>query len=233
MNRKDVKRRQSSHMKAQNADPNSTFNRGRNDQGNVEKRLAAISEAIKKKWKDPEYRKKNLESLKSESCSKRHSRACRRLWKDPKSSYNSRERSEKVSRSKVKAHADPTSAYNSEEKARRYAKSIGLQPNKAEKKLSYILRTTCPGEYKYNGDFRLGVSFAGRIPDFWNVNGRKRVVELFGDYWHGQELTGTTKSGEVRKVKNKYRKCGVDCLVIWEHELSNPEKLRKRIINFA
>lgn len=64
-------------------------------------------------------------------------------------------------------------------------------------------------------------------PDFVNVNGQKKILEVFGDYWHNLE-------GRVEKDKKKikiYKKYGYDCLVIWEHELKN-NNLTNRILNF-
>jgi uracil-DNA glycosylase family 4 len=105
--------------------------------------------------------------------------------------------------------------------------------NSLEKKLSYLLRVLCPGEFEYNGDYRLGISFSRRVPDFWNINGKKKCIEVLGDYWHGPGRTGTTKSGESRKVRNAYARCGVDCLVIWENEFDNVDILRQKISNFV
>lgn len=50
-----------------------------------------------------------------------------------------------------------------------------------------------------------------------NVNGKKVVIELFGDFWH-QEKTRTREA-----TKNHYRCYGFTCLIIDYSELRKPE----------
>jgi hypothetical protein len=58
------------------------------------------------------------------------------------------------------------------------------RPNKLETSVATYLDVAFPGEWRYNaGDFIL----AGKVPDFINVNGRKAVLDIFGDYWHRGE----------------------------------------------
>ena len=58
--------------------------------------------------------------------------------------------------------------------------------NKAEKYLELILENLYPGEWKFVGDGQVRIS--GKCPDFININGEKKIIELFGDYWHqGQD----------------------------------------------
>lgn len=112
-------------------------------------------------------------------------------------------------------------------------KGNALKPNKKELKLSYILRNICPNEYRYNGDARKGVIFAGIIPDFINVNGQKKVIELFGDYWHGEKKRGRTKEQEEQRVISIYQRFGYSCLIIWESELKNSIELKQKIQEFV
>ena len=101
----------------------------------------------------------------------------------------------------------------------RYLKE-GL-PNPSEKKLLEILNKVCPGEYRYNnGWFVLG----GKIPDFVNVNGKKKVIELFGEAYHREE--------EVEERRSHFRKYGWDCLVIWAKELKSPEEVANKVLEF-
>ncbi len=99
------------------------------------------------------------------------------------------------------------------------------RPNHAEKSLSYILRAVVPREYKYNGGGNLGVAIGGMIPDFWNVNGKKKVIEYFGSYWHKPE-------GEQQRLA-KYKKFGIDCLVIWDYEMKDRDAVKKKILTFT
>jgi G:T-mismatch repair DNA endonuclease (very short patch repair protein) len=107
------------------------------------------------------------------------------------------------------------------------------KPNTSEMKLSYILRHTAPHLYKYNGDGRLGVVLSGKIPDFVNVNGEKKVIELFGTYWHGESKVKRTNSEEEQLRLNAYAKCGYSCLIIWEDELKDIITLKSKIKRFV
>ena len=99
-------------------------------------------------------------------------------------------------------------------------------PNKVEMKLSYILRSITPGIFYYNGDFRLGITIGGKVPDFVNMNGKKQVIELFGDYWH--------QGQDPRNLIEYYARYHYGCLVIWEHELSKDKgDLREKILEFV
>jgi hypothetical protein len=66
-------------------------------------------------------------------------------------------------------------------------------------------------EYSGSGTWVL----RGRCPDFVNVNGRKQVIELFGDYFHSED--------EVQPTITHYESCGFTCLIVWENELRNPD----------
>lgn len=94
-------------------------------------------------------------------------------------------------------------------------------PNRSEERLMEIIEAVCPGEYKYN---RWEYVIAGKIPDFVNVNGKKKVIELFGDAFHDKE--------EEEKLIEHYKKHGWDCLVIWASELINVKEVMEKIKMF-
>jgi hypothetical protein len=73
----------------------------------------------------------------------------------------------------------------------------------------------------------------GRIPDFVNINGKKQIIELFGDYWHGEKHTGRTKEQEELLKINHYKQFGWDTLIIWENELKELENVKNRISAFS
>ena len=96
------------------------------------------------------------------------------------------------------------------------------QPTAPEFQLALLLTQVCPVEYRYTGDGRLVID--GMVPDFANVNGKKRVIEVFGDYWH---------KGEDPQVKiRRYARYGFSCLVIWEHEIRDSPDLVQKIWAF-
>lgn len=101
-------------------------------------------------------------------------------------------------------------------------KASHIKPNKAEMELNDFLRRILPKEYKYvgSGEFIL----AGKCPDFTNVNGQKKLIELFGDYWH--------KGDDGEERIELFRQYGYETLIIWEHELKDERKLKDKILSF-
>lgn len=108
---------------------------------------------------------------------------------------------------------------------------VNRKPTDLERKLDSILQQYFP-EFKYNGDFSLGVTLGGLVPDFVNVNGKKEVIEAFGDYYHRDEL-GWRRS-ELGKIMI-YNSLGYRCLVLWEHELKTlpEEQIVEKIHQFT
>ena len=83
------------------------------------------------------------------------------------------------------------------------------KPNKLEAQFSELLNTYFPNEWKYVGNG--GLIIGGKCPDFVNTNGRKQLIELFGNYWHKNESPDT-------KIKF-YKQYGFDTLVLWETDI--------------
>lgn len=97
-------------------------------------------------------------------------------------------------------------------------------PNKQELKLQAILDSYFPSEWKFVGDGQ--VIIGGLCPDFTNINGKKCLIELFGDYWHSKIESWTrTELGRIMC----YNSYGYKCLVIWEHELKDEKALVERL----
>lgn len=92
-------------------------------------------------------------------------------------------------------------------------------PNNLELLVDKILREKQPNEWKYNGNFEQGVMIGGMIPDFVNVNGEKKVIEVFGQYWHSNELTKEHWKRTEFGRKAAYSQLGYTCVVLWEEEL--------------
>jgi very-short-patch-repair endonuclease len=105
-------------------------------------------------------------------------------------------------------------------------------PNKIEGKiLDLILNNSL--NFKYNGNGELGVVLGGMIPDFVNVNGKKQVIEVFGDYYHGT-LERKWRQSELGRIM-AYNSLGYKCLILWEHDINNkkPEELVSVLSNFT
>jgi hypothetical protein len=137
-------------------------------------------------WNNPERREKRLKAQKI-SCNKQE-------FKD-KSSRNAKQRWENPEYKDRVARASVIGA--------------NLKPNKKEMELGTIIELACPKQYKYTGagDFVIG----GKIPDFVNINGKKKAIELFGDYWH--------RNDNPQDRIDIFAQYGYQCLVIWEREL--------------
>ena len=106
-----------------------------------------------------------------------------------------------------------------EERTRRWIAAAGLKPNKAEQKLDGILQSNFPGEWLYTGEGSFTLGYA--IPDFLNVNGKKQLIELYGDYWH---------QGENPQDRIDYfQSFGFSTLVVWEHELADEVAVVRKV----
>jgi G:T-mismatch repair DNA endonuclease (very short patch repair protein) len=97
------------------------------------------------------------------------------------------------------------------------------KPNKAELKLYSILEDLFPGHYKLNTRCEI-MTLGGKIPDIVNTNNQKKVLELFGDFWH--------KDDNPDDRIALFRPLGWDALVIWESELKDRPALEARLQEF-
>jgi len=113
-------------------------------------------------------------------------------------------------------------------------KLLPKSPTKPEIKLSALLESQFPGKFKFNGDFSLGVSLNGLVPDFVNVNGKKQVIELFGTYWHSEKRLKANdwKRTELGRIM-AFNSLGWDCLIIWESEMKNEAVVLNKINKFV
>jgi len=109
-------------------------------------------------------------------------------------------------------------------------------PNKSERRLRKILNKMFPGEYKFVGDGKVWIN--GKNPDFINVNGQKKIIELFGNFWHGKAyrkiaFNDNSSNKEHRIQRQKiFAEYGYKTLVIWERGLNNIKQLKKKLRNF-
>jgi len=101
-----------------------------------------------------------------------------------------------------------------------------LKPNNIEKELHQFLSRILYKQYKFVGDGK--VILGGFNPDFINCNGQKKIIELYGDYWHNREIANQR---DKRRLTT-YKKYGYKTLIIWEKELKNKTILIKKILGF-
>lgn len=104
-----------------------------------------------------------------------------------------------------------------------------IHPNKPETIVLGMLNEIDLGNWEFTGDGK--VVMGGRIPDFFNTNGHKKIIEVFGDYWHGERARcyEETEAGRIELFKG----FGYSTLVIWESELKEPERVKGKIREFV
>jgi G:T-mismatch repair DNA endonuclease (very short patch repair protein) len=76
--------------------------------------------------------------------------------------------------------------------------------------------------FRYTGDYSLWIGCMN--PDFVH-NREKKVIEVFGDHWHNDE--------DSEKRIESFAKHDYRCLIIWEHELKNEEKVAQKLLQFG
>ena len=120
----------------------------------------------------------------------------------------------KIKRSNLEAYSKPETWSN-------WLKGTSRRPTSCEKEFIQIVEENdFPFRYVGNGAFNIGTM----CPDFIHNNDQKKVIEVFGDYWH----TKGGRDGEEER-KEKLKKLGWECLVIWEHELKNKDYVTDQV----
>lgn len=193
-----------------------------------QKRLSAWAKGL---WDDPVYCAKmiklNGEQKHTKATKKKMSKS-RLALKERQGYLVSSETRKKLSKMSKKRWEDPE---YKERVIKATLKAVTTFPNKSEKKLRRILNKLFPGEYKYVGDG--SVLIGHKSPDFINVNGQKKLIEMFGDYWHSKERTGLSKKEHRKQRQKHFEQYGYKTLVIWEHQLyDNVAKVKERVKNF-
>jgi len=114
----------------------------------------------------------------------------------------------------------------SELKRKKMFIGLSVRPNRPEKIIEKLLQKIFPKEYKYvgNGEIVLGQF----NPDFININGQKKIIELYGNYWHNRPKM---KERDKRRIIT-YAKYGYKTLIIWEHELNDLKQVKEKILEF-
>ncbi len=160
-----------------------------------------------KQWQDPEFRKAMVEKTK-------------RQWKDPEFQ---RLRVKTARKQMLKLWED------SEYRERTVKRLLTIRsPNKKELLLASILHEL-DLPYEFVGDGKLIID--GRNPDFTNVDGQKKLIELYGEHFHREEKA-ENGGDEGKARKDFFQRYGYQTLIVWERELENKETLIKKLIEF-
>lgn len=114
-------------------------------------------------------------------------------------------------------------------------KGVMVRPTKPEIILRDLLDERYPNEWKYVGNGEVVIN--GKNPDFVNINGRKAVILLHGQYWHltryQKDNPSLTKEQIEREDKELYKNYGWESLIVWDKELQNKIELLNKIREFC
>lgn len=113
--------------------------------------------------------------------------------------------------------------WQKEDYVRKQMTARQVKPNKRENFLDNIIQAIVPNIFSYTGDGK--VIIGGKCPDWVDNDGAKKIIELFGNYWHREE--------EIQERTEHFAKYGYQTLVIWERELENPDRVIEKIRGFT
>lgn len=97
--------------------------------------------------------------------------------------------------------------------------ALHSRPTKPEERFMEIIKKyNLPYRYTGDGDVIIG----GKNPDFFNTNGNKVVVEIFGEVFHSPLFT-FIKNIPYRQTYNgtikHYKKYGLKCIIFWSRDV--------------
>jgi dCMP deaminase len=172
-------------------------------------------EKMKEIWNKRKNSKEFQEKRKNQGIE--HSKIMKNIWNDKNSVYNTIKYRQKLS---------------NRNKSIITKIELSLSSNKSEAKLFYILSKCKNNEFIYVGNNPIiKFTFGGKIPDFIDVN-NKKIIELFGDYWHSEKKTGRNKELEEYVRTSYFESLGYNTLIIWEYELKDENKLIQKLEKF-
>jgi len=111
-------------------------------------------------------------------------------------------------------------------------RSYGVRkPTQIEVALINLLREKLPDTYKYVGDGKFWIE--NMNPDFINVNGYKKAIEIFTTYWKKRCYGSVDAYKEERS--RLLREYGWDVLFleVKRTHIGNPEEIIKKIVDFT
>jgi G:T-mismatch repair DNA endonuclease (very short patch repair protein) len=110
--------------------------------------------------------------------------------------------------------------------------ALEIKPNSKEVLLDNIINRNFMTGWKYVGDGKFWIGNTN--PDFINSS-TNSVIEMLGCYWHGCKIHCPSSEyidNSIELVQH-YNKFGYNCLIIWEHELSDENAVAVRLEEFA
>lgn len=180
-----------------------------------------ISEALTGRKVSEETRKKMAKAQEGKCLSEEHKQKLSEAHKGQiswmKGKHHSEETKEKIS----KAKKNPSEETRAKLRDARKHQKIPTHHTKPE----LIYEEICKKDhlpFRYTGD---GSFWIGNInPDFVETNGKKIVVEIFGDYWHSPLLNWKLKEkGTLAYRKRILKEYGWKLIVFWETDLKRED----------
>jgi len=103
-----------------------------------------------------------------------------------------------------------------------------IRPNKPERAIIDLINEhNLP--FKYVGDGQVWIY--GLNPDFIESNGQKKIIEVFGDYWHNRDNIDWRRTEWGRKAV--FAQLGYKTLILWDSEIQqHPNKILDEIYKF-
>ncbi len=170
-------------------------------------------------YTDPEFKQKMLDAHRKPESRKKAQKSIVQFFSENEVSAETKEKHVVATKKRfdnpeiLKAHLEKMRA------------SQTRKPNKAELKLLQLIKDN-KLPYEYVGDGKLIIG--GYNPDYCNNNGQKKLIEMFGQYWHSPAKIRAWYETEQGRIE-QFKSLGFDCLVIWENELRNQSKLLAKI----
>ena len=109
--------------------------------------------------------------------------------------------------------------------------ALVLKPTKIERRLIQIIKEHhLP--FQYCGDGSVVIS--GKNPDFISTNGKKKIIEVFGEVFHNPDNAWFDVDWKCTEWGRKaiFSQAGYDALIIWGKELENELEIVDKITNF-
>ena len=99
---------------------------------------------------------------------------------------------------------------------------------KTEEIMKKIIKdNNLPFNFVGDGELMVGT----KNPDFVYSSDGRKIIEVFGDYWHRDDIAKYWHQTEDG-CKAYYEAFGYNILIIWERELKNPDKVLNRVRDF-
>ena len=114
------------------------------------------------------------------------------------------------------------------EKIRKFFRELrskqDIRSTQPEQSLIDLIYTfNLPVKYVGDGSFWIGGK-PPKNPDFIFLDS-KIIIEVFGDYWHSEEVQGVKPEQHMQDYINHYKKYGYKCLIFWENEVYHKKQM--------